>query len=483
MPCNSLAFFMSSSSRPARRAPPIERSRTASLGGLETPVPPGRFERSASATRPSPSTRSLSVSSGGSNLNKPLPPSPQFLRRSSSNYDQTQDEIIDSYRSRDDGGTDSLPRPIFANAAATRSLQSLEDSAPQRPPLANARSRSAAPDPITSPKHGLGAPQRSPRAIQYLGSHTNASLYVSPLASPPITASSQAYRTSPVSPPWPDEPRASHWERKPHNRAADLAKEYQEALASPVTSRNIFTMPFQNEVVFAGSEVSSSPQISARIRNPADPSLVPPPMWSGDMSRSPSPLSISRHPQDSVAHQPKPYPSPLSPTRGIPASYTLEDGQYDPGYAPAAADPEESGRRRFRDSWAISPEGSSEASRSEAADPLTSGPTFDNIIAHQDPVSRGVRTAAIPITPYQQMGPKAWEKEKEDLLMEPKRKISGRNLLFGKRNSKEKDKGTKRREELKKTIKVLESSAKSSIGIGAFEREDKGKAHDEEHWI
>ena len=112
------------------------------------------------------------------------------------------------------------------------------------------------------------------------------------------------------------------------------------------------------------------------------------------------------------------------------------------------------------------------------------GPTFDNIIAHQDPASRGVRTAAIPITPYQQMGPKAWEKEKE-LLTEPKRKISGRKLFFGKRNSKEKEKDEQRREELKKKIKVLESSAKSSIGIGAFEQEDKGmpKEHDEEQWI
>ena len=235
--------------------------------------------------------------------------------------------------------------------------------------------------------------------------------------------------------------------------------------------------------------------MSARITDPADDSiLVPPPTWaSRERKRTPSPLTLLRDDDDDedyFAVQAKPFPSPLtpSPSKAIPEPYTLEDDVELYGHMAATPSAPHQGNSRlpFCDSWNLSPRPGLE-SHLLSGGLRTSSPrtTFENIVAEEERIARGVRSPAIPITPYQQMGPKAWELE--ELEKAPARNVSARKLFFGRRNGKEKEKEKeeRRREQLKKKIKLVESSAKTSIGIGVLEQplEGKSEASKGEQWI
>ena len=239
-------------------------------------------------------------------------------------------------------------------------------------------------------------------------------------------------------------------------------------------------MPYPDHIVFASREASPSPHVSARITNPADPSLVPPPLWLQDASRSPLPMTRLPEPQDPAMTRPKPYPTPLSPSSQIPDSYRLEDEGAYPGrgvMAPAAQRPATT-LPPFHHSWSWSGQSSGTDSGSEDPRPSDTGPTFEEIAAAQERRAREVRSPAIPITPYQQMGPKAWAKEAE--AAKPPRRSSARKLLFGKRNSREKEREREeqRREDLKKTIRVLDATAKTSLGIDNVAAEAEGSGQD-----
>ena len=492
--------------RPRRPGPRYDTTSTSSLVGLERAIPPSHGSPAASAI----STLTISTSSSKSNINKPLPPSPLYARRpTSSLYSRTQDEIIESYLSRNLGRNfslqdDLLPPRVFEAPRASRSLQSLTavEGKPAVREIYGSPSAFAASESMLPTRLEETPCPKTPKVVKLTGAPFVSSPLASPQTSPPVSP--------PILTPWPaTSPRKSHGERLSGDRSQNLAAHYQIGLPSRPST------PFHHDPVRADETVSHRSSFATDISPVPSPLRTPSPLHTPSHSpshplsspstrdpctpltpfRQSSPQSISPVSTLFTPSPTKPHPNaPFTQAQDRLRTHTRNISIPAAEYSQYVSDPD----TPITDGSGLSPLSppSRDASiRSRLGglydpDPPPSSPGYlmpslMSFNSTKTSLPKEIRSPAVPLTPNQHMGPKAWELEKEarpnaspefkheqlpipsffDSTPVPpvpsqkfsspslrKKRSSGRLSFLTNRKRRSRDKEEKAREELKKKI-------------------------------
>ena len=420
----------------------FEHSSLASLGGLERVIPPGSIHLEYHGTY------------SESDLYKPLPPSPP--RKSSSVY--SKEQIIDYYIDRSPN-SDRRPSNAFSFSPSIVLKPREQRDSLQRPQVQSKDSNHSVSDSIAELRRmrdgSLGSSGTQSEQETY--SHTL----------------STSTRISTVS----RSPR-SH---SPVIDANELAKHYQAAL--PQTPQEFLP------VTYGGGSGQPVPSTSANITKIVDQSLVPPPLHT--ISRASSPVHSISHISSKSLTTTSSQPLSLPPQKQHSLSVYARRALKRPSISREEKEHERimsiaSAKYPY---MASSPTGSvsqhPQRRRSSIQDRLSNlysnithfslSPSTPKAVHDRSPMtivtprtpvspltpgsgSSSHRSPAIPITPYQRLGTRAWEMEPDSPVSpeEEKSPKKQRMSFLSKRRAKKKEQKVERwREEVKRNIVIV----------------------------
>ena len=429
----------------------FEHSSLASLGGLERVVPPVSLQLEYHGTY------------SESDLYKPLPPSPP--RKASSVY--SKEEIIDYYIDRSPNG-DRRPSNAFSFSPSIVLKPREQRSSVQRPQVQRENSSYSVSDSIAQLRRmedgSIGSSGTQSRQETY--SHTL----------------STRTRASTVS----RSPR-SH---SPVVDANELAKHYQAAL--PQTSQEFLP------ITYGSGHSHSVPSTSANITQIVDQSLVPPPLHAVSRTSSPThsvshissksltitssqPLSLPPQKQHSLsvyARRALKRPSISREEKEHERIMSIASAKYPYMAAPPTDSVSKTPQRRrssVQDRLSNLYSNISHFSLSPSTQKSVHNRSPMSIVTPRTPVSpltpgsgsSSHRSPAIPITPYQRLGTRAWELEPDSPVSPEEEKSPKKermSFLSRRRARKREEKRERWREEVKKNIVIVGPS--EAVGGG-----------------
>ena len=430
----------------------FEHSSLASLGGLERVVPPLSLQLEYHGTY------------SESDLYKPLPPSPP--RKASSVY--SKEEIIDYYIDRSPK-SDRRPSNAFSFSPSIVLKPREQRDSIQRPQVQRDNSSYSVSDSIAKLR------RMEDRSLESSRTQSEQETYSHTL--------SMRTRTSTVS----RSPR-SH---SPVIDANELAKHYQAGL--PQSSQELLP------VTYGGKQSHSVPSTSANITQIVDQSLVPPPLHA--VSRTPSPIHsishISSKSLTTASSQPLSLPPQKQHSLSVYArralkrpSISQEEKEHKRIMSIASAKYPYMASSPTADSASQAPQRRRSSLQDRLSNlysniahfslsPSTQKPLHNrspmSIVTPHTPVSpltpgsgsSSHRSPAIPITPYQRLGTRAWEMEPDSPVspVEEKSPKKERMSFLSRRRARKKEEKRERwREEVKKNIVIVGPSEAISGG-------------------